>query len=499
MTQPRLHPALLPTLAPAVQRPGFDRAALAPGIVHLGIGAFMRAHLAVATDAAIQASSDLRWGIVGVSLRQTDTRDALQPQAGLYAVAVRDADEHGRARQHLQVIGCVQELLVAPEDPGAVLRAIADPATRILSLTVTEKAYLRDPATGALQHEHVDIVHDLAHPAAPRSALGFIVHGLALRRVRGLGPITLMSLDNLPANGHTLRGLVLALAERVDPTLARWIADGCSFPNSMVDRIVPRTTDTDRAGVQAQLGLHDAWPVMAEPFFDWAVEDRFAAGRPAWDAGGARFVAEAAPWERLKLRMVNGAHSSIAYLGAVAGWPTVDVAIGQAPLHRFVEALMRDEIEPTLPPLPGLDLGTYRAELLTRFANPALAHRTQQIAMDGSQKLPQRLLGTVRDRIAAGLPIALLGLAIAAWLHYLQGRDEHGEPYAIDDPLAQALVAWVQAAESVPDARARADALTRFAPVFGDLAGSPPLVAAIAPALASLRAEGVVATLQRCA
>jgi len=492
----RLNTAALATLPDSVTRPRYDRATLQPGIVHLGLGAFMRAHLAVATEAVLHADGDLRFGLVGVSLRKPDTRDALAPQDGLYTVAVRDADANGRARQRLQVIGCLTQVLVAPEDPAAVLGAIAAPATRIVSLTVTEKGYAHDPATRALQFDHPDIVHDLAHAEAPRSAVGFIVHGLARRRAAGLGPLTLLSLDNLPSNGHTLQGLVLAFAQRIDPSLASWIDKTCTFPNSMVDRIVPRTTDADRGAVEAQLGLRDAWPVMAEPFFDWALEDRFAAGRPAWDRGGVRFVATATPFETLKLRMVNGGHSTVAYLGAMAGWRTVDVAIGEPALRRVVEALMRDEIEPTLPALPGLDLAAYRASLLARFANPALAHRTQQIAMDGSQKLPQRLLGTVRDRLAAGQTIARLGLAIAAWLHYLRGRDERDHAYTIDDPLADELLDLARRAEMKADPRARADLLTRFAPVFGDLAGVAALVDAVAPALESLRTRGVRATLE---
>jgi len=491
----RLDNAALTALPADVARPGYERAALQPGIVHLGIGAFMRAHLAVATEAAIRSHGDLRWGIVGVSLRQADTRDALAPQDGLYTVAVRDADAQGRARQRLQVVGCVTRVLVAPESPAAVLEAIAASATRIVSLTVTEKGYAHDPATRTLRFDHPDTVHDLAQAAAPRSAVGFIVHGLGLRRAAGRGPLTILSLDNLPSNGHTLRGLVLAFAERVDASLARWIDESCTFPNSMVDRIVPRTTDTDRSGVEGPLGVHDAWPVLAEPFFDWAVEDRFAAGRPAWGCGGARFVDSAAPFETLKLRMVNGGHSTIAYLGAMAGWRTVDEAIDQPALRRVVSDLMREEIEPTLAPLPGLDLAAYRASLLARFANPALAHRTQQIAMDGSQKLPQRLLGTVRDRLGAGQPIARLGLAIAAWLHYLRGRDEGNHPYTIDDPLAEGLRGLVQQAETAADARARAEALTRFGPVFGDLAGVPALVDAVAAPLESLRTHGVRQTL----
>ena len=367
----------------------------------------------------------------------------------------------------------------------------AHPQARIASLTITEKGYLRHPSGNGLWREHPDTAHDLAHPQAPRSAVGFLVHGLALRRARGLGPLTLLSLDNLPANGHTLRGLVLALANDVDPALARWIEDGCTFPSSMVDRIVPRTTEADRESVAQALNARDAWPVLAEPFFDWAVEDRFAAGRPAWDAGGARFVANAAPWEQLKLRMVNGSHSAIAYLGAMAGWATVDEAVAQPALRRYVDTLLRDEVAPTLPALPGLDIDHYRSRLLERFANPALAHRTQQIAMDGSQKLPQRLLGTVRDRLAAGAPISGLALAVAAWLHYLRGVDDAGRSYPIDDPQAAELAALRQRALTAGDVIAQAACFTRHAPMFGDLADHPALVAALAGALQLLQQQGV--------
>jgi fructuronate reductase len=492
----RLHSERLHTLPADVARPRYDRAALRGGIVHLGIGAFMRAHLAVANEAALHASGDLGWGIVGVSLRQSDTRDALAPQQGQYTLALRDAGPDGAPRQRLQVIGGLRELLLAPEDPHAVLERVAHADARIVSLTVTEKGYCHDPASGALRLDHPDIVHDLAHADAPKSAIGFIVRGLALRRSHKLRALTLMSLDNLPSNGAVLRAAVLAFAHAADPALGDWIAAGCTFPNSMVDRIVPRTTDADRAAVANALGLQDAWPVLGEPFFDWAVEDRFASGRPDWAAGGARFVAEAEPWERLKLRMVNGTHSSIAYLGAMAGWRTVDVAIAQAPLARHIDALMRDEIEPTLPALPGLDRHAYRAGLLARYANPALAHRTHQIAMDGSQKLPQRLLGTVRDRLAAGAPITRLALGVAAWLHYLRGRDERGETYAIDDPLAEPLMQLARRAEAAADDMQRARVFTAFTPVFGDLAGHDGLAAALAPHLRSLRERGVAGTLE---
>ncbi len=488
-----LSPAVLASLPPQVGRPRYDRTRLAPGIVHLGVGAFMRAHLAEATEAAIHADGNMDWGIVGVSLRRTDTRDALEPQHGLYTLAARD-----QRGDSLRVMGCLMRVLVAPESPAAVLAAIAHPATRIVSLSVTEKAYPCNPVSGGLEADNADVIHDLAAADSPRGAIGFTVHGLARRRAAGHGPLTLLSLDNLPNNGDTLARLVDDFARRIDLALARWIKDHCTMPNSMVDRIVPRTTDADRRFIAEQIGYCDAWPVVAESFFDWVVEDRFAAGRPAWDLGGVRFVDSARPWETLKLRMVNGSHSAIAYLGAMAGWQTVDVAIAQAPLFRFVDAMMREEIEPTLQPLPGLDLGTYRARLLQRFSNPALAHRTQQIASDGSQKLPQRLLDTVRDRLSAGKSIGLLGLAIAGWLHYLRGRDEAGISYAIDDPLAAALADLSGRANACADTRVRADHLMRFAPVFGDLAGHRLLTDAVAPALDMLRKRGVRETLAWC-
>jgi fructuronate reductase len=451
--EPGSGPSFLESATP--RRPRFDRGALQPGIVHLGLGAFARAHLAVANDDAIEATGDTRFGIVGVCLQTPRTRDALARTAGRYTLALRDGE--GEARRE---IGSLLAVLYAPDDPQAVLDQIADAATRVVSLTVTEKGYLG---------------------STPGSTIDLVVRALQRRRRRGSPALTLMSLDNLAGNGHVLRRRVLELAHARDPALADWVDGNCSFPCSMVDRIVPRGDDPA--------------VVHAEPFFDWAVEDRFAAGRPEWSAGGARFVDDAAPWEQLKLRMVNGAHSTIAYLGVAAGWATVDAAVADPALRRHLTALLRDEVEPTLPALPGLDPATYRARLLDRFANPALGHRTLQIAMDGSQKLPQRLLGTVRDRLARAAPIDRLALGIAAWLNHLRGHDDAGRPYALEDPLAADLRALHRQAGTAGDDRAAAALFTGYAPVFGDLAGAPPLVAALAPHLGSLRARGAAATL----
>lgn len=490
----RLHPSLLHGLPPTVRRPAYRREALRTGILHLGLGAFARAHLAAINDDALDAGAAAAWGIVGASLRHAAVRAALAPQQGLYSLTLRDA-----AGARTRVVGSVREVLLAPEDPSLVLDAIAHADTRIVSLTVTEKGYCHDPATRRLRLDHADIVHDLAHPETPRSAIGLIVHGLARRRADRAAPLTLLSLDNLPANGDALHGLVLALAERVSTGLARWIERECTFPNSMVDRIVPRTTDADRALVRDALGVDDEGAVVAEPFLAWAVEDCFAAGRPDWTAGGARFVERAEPFEKLKLRLLNGAHSAIAYLGLQAGWATVDAAMAQPALARFVERMLRDEIEPTVArDLPGFDLAAYRAQLLQRFANPALAHRTLQIAMDGSQKLPQRWLNTVRERLAAAAPIDHVALALAAWFMHLRGRDEAGCSYTVEDPLAAELGALHTRAMALATPSQRAAEITRFAPVFGDLADTPHLVNALARALDALQAQGTVAALERC-
>jgi fructuronate reductase len=491
----RLHPATLATVPAAVRRPSFDRRALRTGIVHLGLGAFARAHLAAVNDDALEAGAPMEWGIHGVSLRHADVRDALLPQQGLYSLGLRDA-----AGTQLRVIGSVVSCAVAPEAPQAVISAIAHADTRIASLTVTEKGYCHDPATRALNFAHPDIAHDLAEAIEPRSAIGLVVRGLQARRDHGGQPLTLLSLDNLPANGDTLRGLVLAFAERVDATLTRWIERTCTFPNSMVDRIVPRATEADLVAASEALGLDDRAAVVAEPFLAWAVEDRFAAGRPEWSAGGAQFVERAEPFEKLKLRLLNGAHSAIAYLGVQAGWATVDAAMAQPALARFVDALLRDEVAPTLRhELAGFDLDAYRVQLLQRFANPALAHRTLQIAMDGSQKLPQRWLGSVRDRLAAGAPIDRLALALAAWCAHLRGHDEAGQRFALDDPLAAELAALQARAASWPTPRERAAEFTRFAPVFGNLADEPRLAAALAAALEAVRELGVRRALERFA
>jgi fructuronate reductase len=483
----RLCQATLDRLPASVERFTYDRGALATGIVHLGIGAFHRAHQAVYTDAIL--ARDPSWGILGVSLRSPDTRDALAPQDGLYTVSAVDGSGARR-----RVIGASTGLMVAPEDPALLVRRLAEPGVRIVSTTVTEKGYSHDPATGRLREDDPDIRHDLANLDRPKTTLGVIVAGLKARRAAGLRPFTVLACDNLPANGHTLAGLVRRFAELADADLGRWVAGEVRFPSTMVDRIVPATTDADRASVAEALGMADAWPIMTEPFTQWVVEDDFSLGRPAWETVGVEFVTDVAPYELMKLRMLNGSHSTLAYLGYLMGHETVAAAMGEPALAALVEGLMEKESAPTLPAL-SVDLAHYRADLLARFRNPALKHRTWQIAMDGSQKLPQRLLGTIRDRLKAGLPIDRAALGVAAWMRYVTGVDEKGAAIDVRDPLAQRLRAIADAAG--PAAARLAPALAGVGEVFGaDLPADPRFMGAVETALDRLYRLGAKATVE---
>ena len=482
----RLSRKTIDRLPPTVKRPDYDLGPVTVGIVHLGIGAFHRAHQAAYTDALL--SENPSWGICGVSLRSPETRDALQPQDGLYTLAVQDGEG-----SDLSVIGSVVELLCAPEDPEAVLRRMADPATRIVSLTITEKGYCHNPATGTLDEGHPDIVHDLANPARPRSAIGFIVEAISRRVSAGIAPFTLLSCDNLPGNGHVLKRIVTQFAELRDPALAAVIRNVAS-PSTMVDRIVPATTDGDRSAVAAAMGLEDAWPIMTEPFRQWVIEEDFPLGRPAWEKAGALFVQDVSAFEFMKLRLLNGSHSTLAYLGYLAGAETVADAMSLPGMEALVEGLMRHEVSPTLPELPGFDLPAYRAELLQRFRNPALRHRTWQIAMDGSQKLPQRLLGSIRDRLHAEAGYDRLALGVAAWMRYARGLDEAGHPIDVRDPHAARIAGLAQGIDE-PDRIV--DAFLTMTDVFGtDLPASAPFRAALIKALDGLLRNGSAATLR---
>jgi fructuronate reductase len=482
--------ATLAGLPPEVARPAYDPASVGIGILHLGLGAFHRAHQAVYTDTVL--ARDPRWGICGVSLKTPRATAPLAAQDGLYTVLTRSA-EGTTAR----VIGSLREAVFAGADRAALIARFADPRIAVVSLTVTEKGYCHDPATGRLDRAHPDIAHDLAAPHAPVSAVGLLVAGLAARRAGGAGPITVVCCDNLPHNGRTVEGIVGAYAQARDAALAEWIGAHVAFPNTMVDRIVPATTPADIADAAVRLGVSDAAPVVAEPFGQWVLEDRFAAARPPWEEAGAEFAADVAPFETMKLRLLNGSHSSLAYLGFLLGHETIWQASADPDLAAFVERQMEEEIAPTLVAPPGVDLALYRRELMARFRNPALPHRTQQIAMDGSQKLPQRLLGTVRDRLAGGGSIRHLALAVAAWIRYAAGRDEAGAPIAVADPLAVRFAAIAAGAGEGAEAASRlADGFLALTAVFGaDLPAQPAFRAAVAHDVAALLRDGARRTL----
>ena len=450
------------------------------GIVHLGVGAFHRAHQADYTDAVL-AKGDRRWAILGASLRSADTRDALKDQDWLYTLAQSDAQG-----ERFRVIGSLRGVLVAPENPQALIEAMSLPSVRIVSLTVTEKGYCHDPATGELNEQHPDILHDLANADTPRSAPGFLVEAIRARKARGAPPFTVLCCDNLPANGRTVARVVTRLAALRSPELGAYVAENVAFPATMVDRIVPATTDADRARIAAATGLEDQWPVVTEAFTDWVIEDNFPQGRPDW---AARFVTDIAPFETMKLRLLNGAHSPMSYLGYLAGHETIADCMKDAALAHFVSHLMNAEVTSTLAVPPGTDVSAYKQALLARFRNPGLRHRTWQIAMDGSQKLPQRLLGTIRDRLKAGESIDGLALGVAAWMRYVTGIDEKGGAIDVRDPLKDELRARADAAGL--DAQRLVPALLAIEKIFGrDLPANPRFTTAVTAALDSLIRRG---------
>jgi len=487
MSSERLSLATLPGLPAPIARPDYDVGAAGIGIVHHGLGAFHRAHQAVYTDAILRG--DPHWGICGVSLKTPRVIAALTPQDGLYTVLEKSA-EGTSAR----VIGAVREMLFLGTQRDRVIARMTDPAVRVVTLTVTEKGYCHDPATGRLDLSHPDIAHDLAHSEAPVSAIGVLTAGLAARREAASGPINVICCDNLPHNGRTVEGILTAYAQASDPALAEWIGTHVAFPCTMVDRIVPATTDADIAEAGRLLGVADAAPVATEPYNSWVIENRFTSARPPWEHAGAQIVADVAPFETMKLRLLNGSHSTLAYLGFLSGYEFIWQASADPLLATLIERLMAEEVMPTLVAPSGVDLRAYGAQLILRFRNPALPHRTRQIAMDGSQKLPQRLLATVRERLVGGGSIAHLALAIAGWIRYASGTDEHGKAIAVSDPLAAKFAAVAAAARG--NAAHIADGFLDLTEVFGaDLSANAVFRRAVSRDVGGLFRDGVRRTL----
>jgi fructuronate reductase len=431
----RLSERTLPQAAPQVLQPTYHRANTSIGTVHFGPGAFHRAHQAFYFDRLLER--DPSRAICAVSLKTSSVRDALAPQDGLYALTELDA------APTLRVIGAIREMLVATEDPAAVSHRLAAQNTSLVTITVTEKGYCLNGA-GELDFDHPEIAHDLRSPQAPRSLIGWLVRGLQLRRDLGLAPYLVVSCDNLSDNGLTLRRAVLAFAARRDPALTRWIEERTRFPRTMVDSITPATDAALRSSVANTLKLQDAWPVQRERFVQWVVEQTDSQAQPDWASIGVTLSRDVSAYERAKLRLLNGAHSTLAYLGLLAGLETVAQAMAEPALRAFLERLMIEDIQPTLTVPRGEELAAYRLSILQRFENPAIRHQLAQIAWDGSQKLPIRLLGTIAAAIHAHRSLSRLALAIAAWMHFVRSRAITDTP--IVDPLREQLTACGQGA-----------------------------------------------------
>ncbi|KIN62904.1 putative D-mannonate oxidoreductase protein [Sulfitobacter noctilucicola] len=398
------------------------------------------------------------WGIVAVSMRSPTARTQLEPQGGVFTSVTLGPDGWDPS-----IVGSIVQVILAPDDTGKTIDAMANPDVKIVSLTITEKGYCTSPATGSLDLAHPDIAHDLANPGNPRSAIGLIAAALDARRLAGRRSFTVLSCDNMPSNGALARASVIKFAAQHDKELANWIANETTFPSTMVDRITPATTQEDIEALAEITGYHDASCVFHEGFRQWVIEDNFVEGRPAWDKAGATFVSCVDAHETMKLRCLNGTHSTLAYLGYLAGYDTIAQTVADPHYAALCKQLWQQEIIPTLQPPDGVDLNAYCADLKTRYQNPAIRHRTWQIGMDGSQKLPQRLLGTIADSLDAGRVPYGLTLAVAGWMRYVGGVDEAGNAIDVRDPLAPALK---QATDEASTIKGKVDALLAFDEIF---------------------------------
>lgn len=465
-----------------VLMPRYDRQQLKTRIVHFGFGAFHRAHQALLTDRVLNALGG-DWGICEISLFSGDRlMSQLRAQDHLYTVL-----EKGPNGNQPIVVGAVHECLNAKLDSlAAIIEKFSEPQVAIVSLTITEKGYCIDPATGSLDITNPRIAHDLQTPDEPHSAPGIIVEALHRRRERGLQPFTVLSCDNIPNNGHVVKNAVLGMAEKRSPELAKWILEQVSFPGTMVDRIVPAATEESLEEIAQQLGVADPCAISCEPFIQWVIEDYFVSGRPQWESAGVQMVDDVLPWEQMKLRMLNGSHSFLAYLGYLAGFQHISDCMQDSAFREAAYRLMLNEQAPTLQ-ITNVDLNQYATNLLERFANPALKHKAWQIAMDGSQKLPQRMLEGIRIHLARQSEWPLLALGIAGWMRYVSGVDDSGADIDIRDPLSDKIRAIVAGSTESE----RVTALLSLHEIFAtDLAQNPQFVAAVEQAWQRLAQHG---------
>jgi mannitol 2-dehydrogenase len=471
--------------------PTYDRSVVTPGIVHIGVGGFHRAHQAMYLDRLMNRGEALDWGIVGLGVMPSDARmrDALAGQDHLYTLTTKAPD----GTEDPRVIGSIIDYVFAPDDPSAAVALLSDPRIRIVGLTVTEGGYNIDHVTGDFLHSSVHVAHDRAELTAGRTGdlrtfFGLVTAALAARRAAGTAPFTVMSCDNIQGNGDTARRTFLAFADSVDPDLASWISTDVSFPNSMVDRITPETTDADRDDVAAH-GYTDAWPVVAEDFVQWVLEDAFPAGRPPYENVGVEVVDDVVPFELMKLRLLNASHQGLCYFGRLAGHRMVHEVMADPRFGRFLLAYMETEATPTLRPLPGVDLDAYRHTLIERFGSVAVKDTVARLCAESSDRIPKWLLPVVRENLAAGRSTRLSAAIVASWARYAEGVDEQGEPITVVDRMADRLQ------ESASRNHEDPLAFLRDREVFGDLVESEQFTADYLHALDSLHSAGVEATL----
>ena len=483
----KLSSAALGHLPAGVAGPEYDRAGLKPGILHFGVGNFHRSHQAVYLDDLFNSGLGHDWAIVGAGVFEGEKpgRARLEEQDWLTTVVEQD-EGHMAAR----VTGVMVDFLT-PGDSAAIIERLADPAIRIVSLTITEGGYFIDPASGHFNPAHPDIVRDAQDIARPRTVFGLILAGLMRRRAEGVVPFTVMSCDNIPHNGRVTSDAVIGLARQVDPDIAAWVGEHVAFPNAMVDRITPATTDRERSILATTFGLEDNWPVFCEPFRQWVLEDRFTDGRPALEKVGVEFVEDVSPYEQMKIRILNGGHAAIAYPAGLMDIHFVHEAMQEPLVRGFLEKLEREEIIPTVPPVPNTSLDDYYALIEKRFSNPMIGDTVRRLCLDGSNRQPKFIIPTIADRLKAGKGIAGLALESALWCRYCHGTTDSGAVIEPNDPNWERMQATAKAAKDDPRA------WLAMEDIYGDVGRAPVFAEAFSAALKALWADGARATLGR--
>jgi len=468
--------------------PAYDRDLVTPGVVHFGVGGFHRAHQAMYLDRLMNEGQALDWGICGVGVMPADRKmkEVLDAQDGLYTLVLKHSDGTYEPR----VIGSIVAYLFAPDDPEAVIEEMAAPSIRIVSLTVTEGGYNISDVTGEFDEANPDVVADLKPGAVPRTTFGLITEALRRRRKRGVVPFTVMSCDNLPGNGDLARRAFATFAGLRDPELGDWVEREVRFPNSMVDRITPVTTDTDRAEITERFGIQDQWPVVCEPFTQWVLQDAFTAGRPPFQDAGVQVVDDVEPYELMKLRLLNASHQALCYFGYLCGYRLVHEAAQDPLFQAFLLGYMDAEATPTLPPVPGVDLAAYKHTLLERFSNPEVRDTIARLCAESSDRIPKWLLPVIRAQLETGGEIRRSAAVVASWARYAEGVDEQGQPIEVVDRLRDTVVELARRQGADPDA------FIANRQLFGDLAAKERFRTAYRSALASLHKLGARATLE---